>query len=155
MRSRYRTPRWRVAGPLSQDDTLLSPETDTLLLRIAFLVAALTDGLALVPMLMPRVGSALFGGGSSRATPEYRYAMNLAAALMAGWTVLLFWGAAQPIERRDILLIAVCPSILGIALATASAARAGIIETRRMLPLWIHLALLSGYCLIVYALSFR
>ena len=38
----------------------LSPETLELLARIAFLVAAVTDGLALVPMLVPRVGAALF-----------------------------------------------------------------------------------------------
>ena len=130
-----------------------SPETLALLARIAFLVAAVTDGLALVPMLVPRVGAALFGGDSSRATPEYRYAMNLAAALMAGWTVLLFWGAAQPIERRDVLLIVVCPSILGIFAASVAAARRGVIRSRRMVPLWIHLAVLSGYCLLVFALS--
>ena len=131
----------------------LSPETLELLARIAFLVAAVTDGLALVPMLVPRVGAALFGGDSSRATPEYRYAMNLAAALMAGWTVLLFWGAAQPIERRAVLLIVVCPSILGIVAASVAAARRGVVQSRRMVPLWIHLAVLSGYCLLVLALS--
>lgn len=133
----------------------LSPETLTLLARIAFLAAAVTDGLALVPMLVPRVGTALFGGGSARATPEYRYAMHLAAALMAGWTVLLLWGAAQPIERRDVLLIVVCPSILGIVGASVAAARRGVVQTRRMVPLWIHLAVLSGYCLFVFALSCR
>jgi len=131
----------------------LSPETLELLARIAFLVAAVTDGLALVPMLVPRVGAALFGGDSSRATPEYRYAMNLAAALMAGWTVLLFWGAAQPIERRAVLLIVVCPSILGIVAASVAAARRGVVHARRMVPLWIHLAVLSSYCLLVFALS--
>ena len=131
----------------------LPTETLTLLARIAFLVAAITDALALVPMLLPRVGAALFGGDSSRATPEYRYAMNLAAALMAGWTVLLFWGAAQPIERRDVLFIVVCPSILGIVSASVAAARRGVIQVRRMVPLWIHLAVLSGYCLLVFALS--
>lgn len=131
---------------------MLSPETITLLARIAFLVAAVTDGLALVPMLVPRVGSALFGG-SPRVAPQYRYAMNLAAALLTGWTALLFWGAAQPIERRDMLLIVVCPTILGIMLASVGAVRAGVVEARRMLPLWIHLSALSGYCLLVYALS--
>jgi hypothetical protein len=130
-----------------------SPETLTLLARVAFLVAAVTDALALVPMLLPRVGSTLFGGDSSRATPETRYAMNLAAALMAGWTVLLFWGAAQPLERRDVLLIVVCPSILGIVSASVVAARRGVIDGRRMVPLWVHLGLLSAYCLLVYVLS--
>jgi hypothetical protein len=132
---------------------MLSSETVTLLARIAFLVAAVTDALALIPMLIPRVGTALFGGDPSRTTPDYRYAMNLAAALMAGWTVLLFWGAAQPMERRDMLLIVVCPSILGIVFASVAAARRGVIKARRMVPLWIHLAVLSSYCLLVYTLS--
>jgi hypothetical protein len=131
----------------------LAPETVTLLARIAFLVAAVTDGLALVPMLIPRVGSAMFGGDSSRNSPQYRYAMNLAASLMAGWTVILFWAAVEPIDRRDVLLIVVCPSILGIVAASVAAARRGVIQLRRMVPLWIHLAVLSGYCLLVYALS--
>lgn len=131
----------------------LSPETLTLLARIAFLVAAVTDALALVPMLFPRVGSTLFGGDSSRATPAYRYAMNLAASLMAGWTVLLFWAAAQPLERRDVLLIVVFPSILGIVCASVVAARHGVIDGRRMIPLWIHLGVLSALCLSVYVLS--
>jgi hypothetical protein len=131
----------------------LSPETVTLMAKIAFLVAAVTDALALVPMLLPGVGSALFGGDSSRGSPQSRYAMNLAAALMAGWTVLLFWGAAQPIERRGVLLIVVCPSIIGIVAASVGAARRGVIQARRMVPLWIHLVALSAYCLFTYALS--
>lgn len=130
----------------------LPPETLTLLARVAFLVAAVTDGLALIPMLVPRIGTAMFGGNASRATPEYRYAMNLAAALMAGWTVLLFWAAANPIERSGILIIVVCPGILGIIAALFAATRRGIVKAGRMLPLWIHLTALSSYCLFVYAL---
>lgn len=131
----------------------ISPETVTLLTKVAFLVAAVTDGLVLVPMLSPRIGSALFGGDSSRASPESRYGMHLAASLMAGWTVLLVWGAAEPIARRGVLLIAVCPSILGIVAASIVAARRGTIQARRMVPLWVHLGILSTYCLFVYGLS--
>jgi hypothetical protein len=80
--------------------------------------------------------------------------MNLAASLMAGWTVLLFWCAVQPIERRDVLLIVVCPSILGIVATSVVAARRGVIDARRLAPLWVHLGLLSAYCLFVYAFSF-
>ena len=133
----------------------LSPGTVALLARIAFLIAAATDTLALVPMLLPHIGSRLFGGDSSRSTPEYRFAMNLAASLMAGWTVLLFWAAVQPIERRDVLLIVVCPGIAGIVAASVAAARRGVIDARRLLLLWVHLGVLSGYCLLVYALSLQ
>ena len=36
---------------------------------------------------------------------DYQLAMYVAAMFMAGWTVLLAWGALRPIERRELLLI--------------------------------------------------
>lgn len=33
---------------------------------------------------------------------DYQLAMYVAAMFMSGWTVLLGWGALQPIERRDL-----------------------------------------------------
>jgi len=131
----------------------VSTETVTLLARIAFLVGAVTDGLAILPMLSRRVGVALFGGDSSRISAEYRFAMGIGASLMAGWTMLLLWGAANPIERRAILLLTVCPVITGIVLATVIAARRGVVLVSRMVPLWIHLSALSLFYVTVYALS--
>ncbi|MCX6554491.1 MAG: hypothetical protein NTZ12_05675 [Candidatus Aminicenantes bacterium] len=132
---------------------IVSIETITLLLRIAFLVGAVTDGLALIPMLSRRIGAALFGGDSSRANFEYRFAMGIGAALMAGWTLLLLWGAASPIARRDILLLTVFPVISGIVLATVMAARRGLVSVARMIPLWLHLGTVSLFYIIVYVLS--
>lgn len=37
---------------------------------------------------------------------DYQLAMYIGAMFMAGWTVLLAWGAIKTIERRDLLLIA-------------------------------------------------
>ena len=131
----------------------VSIETTTLLARIAFLVGAITDGLAIIPMLSRRAGAALFGGDSSRNTTEYRYAMGIGASLMAGWTLLLLWGAANPIERRDILILTVCPVIMGIVVATVIAARRGIVRVSRAIPLWIHLTLVSLFYVYVYLCS--
>lgn len=73
--------------------------------RLAFYLGALTDGLAVIPiMLFPSAGIALFGGDSSQITDAYRYAMGIGASLMAGWTVLLIWGARKPVERRAVLV---------------------------------------------------
>jgi hypothetical protein len=77
------------------DHSTVSLETATLLVKVAFLVGAITDGLAVIPMLSRRAGVVLFGGDASREGAAYRYAMGMAAALMAGWTGLLIWGAAQ------------------------------------------------------------
>jgi len=131
----------------------VSIETVTLLLRIAFLLGAVTDGLAVIPMLSRRIGAALFGGDSSRDNQESRYAWGVGAALMAGWTLLLLWGALSPIARRDILLLTVFPVITGIVLATVMAARRGLVSVARTVPLWIHLGTVSLFYILVYILS--
>lgn len=131
----------------------VSLETANLLLTIAFLVGAVTDGLALIPMLSRRAGAAIFGGGASKDGAAYRYAMGIGAALMAGWTVLLLWGAANPIERRDILLLTVFPVITGIVLATVVAARHRVVLPSRVVPLWVHLGLVSIFYIVAYMLS--
>jgi hypothetical protein len=131
----------------------VSIETVTLLARVAFLVGALTDGLAILPMLSRRIGMALFGGDSSRNDTRYRYAMGIGASLMAGWTLLLLWGAVRPIERRDLLLLTVCPVIAGIFVATVVAAQRGVFKVSRVIPLLIHLGVVSIYYVIIYVLS--
>lgn len=131
----------------------VSLETATLLVKIAFLVGAVTDGLAIIPMLSRRAGVAIFGGDASNDSAAYRYAMGIGAALMAGWTVLLLWGAANPIERRDILLLTVFPVITGIVLATVVAASNRVVLHSRVVPLWIHLGFLSVFCIVAYVLS--
>lgn len=40
-----------------------------------------------------------------RTSPEYRYAMGLAAPLVFGWTLLLVWGDRKLIARRGILAL--------------------------------------------------
>jgi len=132
---------------------VVSLETITLLLQIAFVVGAVTDGLAVIPMLFRRIGAALFGGDATRNNMENRFAWGIGAALMAGWTLLLLWGAASPIARRDILLLTVFPVIAGIVLATVIAACRGLVSVARMLPLWIHLGVVSLFYITVYILS--
>ena len=132
----------------------VSLETATLLVKVAFLVGAITDGIAIIPMLSRRAGVAIFGGDASKNSAAYRYAMGIGAALMAGWTVLLLWGAANSIERRDILLLTVFPVITGIVLATVVAARNRIVLPSRVVPLWIHLGFVSIFYIVAYVLSF-
>ena len=132
----------------------VSMDTAKTMLRISFLVGAVTDGLAIIPMVFPRIGSALFGGDSSRLGAEYRYAMGIGASLMAGWTVLLVWGAINPIERRDILILTLVPVITGITAATLIAVRNRLVLLSRVIPLWIHLGFMSILFVVSYVLSF-
>ena len=132
----------------------VSMDTATTMLRISFLVGAITDGLAIIPMVFPRIGSALFGGDSSRLGAEYRYAMGIGASLMAGWTALLVWGAMNPIERRDVLILTLVPVVAGIIAATVIAVRSRLVLLSRVIPLWIHLGFMSILFVVSYVLSF-
>jgi predicted neutral ceramidase superfamily lipid hydrolase len=131
----------------------ISLETATLLLRIAFLAGALTDGLAIIPMVSRRVASAVFGGKVSEDNVAYQYAMGIGSSLMAGWTLLLLWGAANPIERRDLLLLTVFPVVAGIVFATVIAVRNRVVSLSRVLPLWIHLSVVSLFYIMAFVLS--
>ena len=72
-----------------------------------------------LPLLAPSVAATMLGingFGQSR----LRYVAGLCAALMAGWTVLLVWADRDPIARRGVLLLTVCPVVLGLAAAAAT-----------------------------------
>ena len=132
---------------------IVSITTAKLLIRIAFLVGAFTDGLAIIPMLSRRVGVALFGGDASQDSAPYRYAMGIGASLMAGWTLLLMWGAFNPIERRGLLLLTVFPVIAGIVLATIVAVNNRVVLRSRLVPVWVHLGFVSLFYIVAYVLS--
>ncbi|HLO32694.1 MAG TPA: hypothetical protein VK249_26340 [Anaerolineales bacterium] len=74
---------------------------------------------------------------------------------MAGWTLLLIWGSIDPISRRDILILTLIPVIVGIIACTVMAVHKHVILLNRIVPLWIHLGLLSILFVVSYALSFR
>ena len=133
----------------------ISLETVSLLLRICFFVGAITDGLAVIPMVFPSIGSRLFGSNSSMFTAEYRLAMGIGASLMAGWTLLLIWGSIDPIGRRDILVLTLIPVIIGIVVSTVIAVRKHVFVLNKVLPLWIHLGLVSILYVASYVLSIR
>ncbi len=77
------------------------------LLKCMFIFGAVVDGAIAVSWFLiasgfeiPNILNGYTGTGS-----DYRLAMYAGAMFMAGWTVLLAWGAIKPIERRGLLLI--------------------------------------------------
>ncbi len=77
------------------------------ILKSMFIVGAVVDGtIALSWFLIasgweiPNILNGYIGAGA-----DYQLAMYGGAMFMAGWTVLLAWGALKPIERRGLLLI--------------------------------------------------
>lgn len=111
------------------------------MLRAAFLIGAVTDALAVVPMLFPSMASLLWGFDDQ--TGPYRFAMGYAATLMLGWTGLLLWAWRRPAERAFVAVLTILV-IYGLAITEISAVVAGYMPAWRMVPTWILQAGLLG-----------
>jgi hypothetical protein len=103
------------------------------LLRAAFLAGAITDALALGPMLVPQLGELLWG--FTDLSGPYGFAMGYAASLMLAWTVLLVWAYRDPLPRRFVAALTVLV-IYGLIATEIVAVRAGHLEAWRMIPTW-------------------
>jgi hypothetical protein len=108
-------------------------ERESRLLRTAFLVGAVTDAGALLPMLVPSLASLLWGFDD--ASGSYRFAMGYGASLMLGWTVLLLWAYRRPLERRFVAALTVLV-ICGLIITEVVAVLTGTLEAWRMVPTW-------------------
>ena len=124
--------------------------TSVKILKLAFWIGAITDGLAAMIMIFPTLRIYIFGSDNVEITPAYRYSLGMGAALMVGWTVLLLWGSIKPVERRGLLVITVFPVISGIVVAQIYAVKSGYIDLSSMIPVWIHLTLISSLFLFAY-----
>ncbi len=118
------------------------------LLRRAFLLGAITDALALIPMLVPGVASLLWG--FSDPSGAYRFAMGYGASLMLGWTVLLLWAYQRPIERRFVAALTVLV-ICGLVLTEIVAVQSGHLQPWRMIPTWC----LQGVLLFLFVSAYH
>lgn len=108
----------------------------TRLVRVAYWVGAVLDAAMVVPLLAPSVAGAMFGIGRFAPDADYRYAAGLCAALMAGWTGLLIWADRDPVARRGVLLLTVCPVVLGLAAAGVYAMRSGLVPPANIAPMF-------------------
>ena len=111
------------------------------MLRTAFLVGAVTDAIALVPMTLPPMAKLLWGFDDT--SGAYRFAMGYGASLMLGWTVLLVWAYQRPVERRFIAALTVLV-ISGLVITEVIAVSSGYLAAWRMVPTWGLQAALLG-----------
>jgi hypothetical protein len=74
-------------------------------LKISFLIGAVTDALALIPMVISAAAKIFWG--FSNFSGIYYFAMGMGASLMLAWTILLFWAYRKPLERRYIALFTI------------------------------------------------
>jgi hypothetical protein len=77
------------------------------MLKFTFILGAVIDGAIAISWLLIASGLSIPNilNGHVGAGEDYQLAMFIGAMFMAGWTVLLVWGAMNPIERRGLLLI--------------------------------------------------
>ena len=77
------------------------------ILKFMFIIGAVVDGGIAISWFLiasgweiPNILNGYIGTGQ-----DYQLAMYAGGIFMAGWTVLLAWGALKPVERRELLLI--------------------------------------------------
>ena len=116
------------------------PEQERLL-RTAFVAGAITDAVAVIPMLVPDVARLLWGFDTE--CGGYRFAMGYGASLMLGWTALLVWAYRRPIERRFVAALTVFV-VYGLVSTEIIAVLSGHIAAWRLVPTWCLQAALLG-----------
>ncbi len=103
------------------------------LLRAAFIAGAITDALAIVPMVVPPLARLTRGFDDS--SDAYRFAMGYAASLMLSWTALLVWAYHRPVERRFVAaltILVICGLVLTeiVGVISGSLAWSWLLATR-------------------------
>jgi hypothetical protein len=125
-------------------------KSPTRLLRLSYWIGAVFDGAVLVPLLVPAAAKAMFGLDSFAPGSDYRYATAVGAALMAGWTALLLWADRRPVERRGVLLLTVCPVVLGLIAAGVYAVGSGFVRLPYLLPVFASQVGVCALYLVAY-----
>jgi hypothetical protein len=87
-------------------------------LRVSFIIGAVVDAVALVPMLIPWAAKIFWGFEDF--SGMYHFAMGMGASLMLAWTILLLWAYRKPIERRYIALFTIIILLSMIIMETFS-----------------------------------
>lgn len=117
------------------------------LLRRAFLAGAVTDAVAIIPLLFPPMAWLLWG--FEDLSGAYRFAMGYAASLMLGWTALLLWAYQRPLERAFVAPLTVIV-IYGLVATELAAVLSGALPAWRVVPTWCLQATLLGMFVTAY-----
>ena len=86
----------------------MSSKDSVFVLKTAFLIGAVVDGLIAIEWFLISLGlvnlpvhpSFFVGSGQ-----DFQFVLSIAGLFMMGWAVLLYWCSFRPIERRGVLLL--------------------------------------------------
>ena len=120
-----------------------------------FIIGAVLDGLVAVVMLAPSLEALAWGFDEPVLYPGYRFAMTFGAALMLGWTALLVWAAAKPVDRRAVAPLTMLV-VAGLMFAEFLGMASGFLPAPRVWALLVfQVALLVCFALAFHAASER
>jgi len=108
-------------------------------LKCSFLIGAITDAFALIPMLCPAAAKIMWGFDSF--SQSYYFAMGYGSSLMFGWTILLIWAIRKPLERRIVALFTIIV-IIGLVATEVIASIYGFIKICKLIPTFVLQAIL-------------
>ncbi len=107
------------------------------LLIISYWIGIIADAAATVLLFSPAIANLVLQPQPFETSAAYLYITRIGGALMLGWTVLLFWAQLKPIERADILLIALFPVVTLLAVAALLVAKSNQISFSNLLPMFV------------------
>jgi hypothetical protein len=116
-------------------------------LKLSFIIGAVVDGLALIPMVLPWAARMFWGFEDF--TGIYYFAMGMGATLMLAWTLLLLWAYRKPLERRYVALFTII-ILAGFAVMEISLVSLDYIPLKSVLPSLI----MQAAWLALYSYSF-
>jgi hypothetical protein len=120
-----------------------------------FIIGAVLDGLVTVVMLVPSLEALVWGFDEPVLDSGYRFAMTFGAALMVGWTALLVWAAANPVDRRAVAPLTMLV-VAGLMFAEFLGMASGFLPASRVWArLGVQVVLLVGLALAYRAASER
>ena len=123
--------------------------------RKMFIIGVVLDGMAAMAMLVPSLEALAWGFDEPVLDPGFRFAMNFGVALMIGWTALLAWAAAKPVERRAVAPLTMLV-VAGLMSAEFLGMASGFLPASRVWALLgVQVALLVGLALAYRAASER
>ena len=120
------------------------------LLRASYWIGAVADLINSVAMVYPPLLAIILGIDRVPTAVGFRLALLMGSSLMFGWTVLLVWADRKPVERKGLLIVTVCPVIVGLALTTLYGVLKDFVPLRGAIPVWVFQALLTALFLTAY-----
>ena len=118
-------------------------------LRISYWAGAVVDFIAGLIMLMPSLFAFMNHPINFHPANDFRYAMDMGAPLMFGWTALLLWADRNPLERKKILLITLLV-IVGEAITQVWGISVGFVSFGALVPTFVMQAALGSLFLFAY-----